>query len=120
MKIRILDNCVRFRISKSELQQLTQGEAVSSSTQFPSNILHFTIRPSSNEFPTVDYKKDIISLLIPTGIIKDLSDSENVGITELTNFGSESLKIVFEKDFKCLTERSEDESDLFENPNPPH
>ncbi|MEZ4932033.1 MAG: hypothetical protein R2788_07940 [Saprospiraceae bacterium] len=48
----------------------------------------------------------------------DWSRSDEVGLEDDMPLGDgNALHILVEKDFKCLTERSEDESDLFPNPN---
>lgn len=120
MKVRFLNNSIRFRISKNELDLLAKGESVSSSTNFPSNIFHISILPSKKEEIEVDFKNHNIRLIMPIDIVKKMHESDSVGHYETLEISSEQLEVIFEKDYKCLTDRGDDEAELFENPNQSH
>ena len=120
MKVRILENSIRFRVSQNELSYLSKGEPVSSETVFPSNILKVVIRPSEKQNIEIDFKAETIEVSVPQHSLIDLDRSNKVGLSERIVCNEEILEVVFEKDFKCLTDRGEDESNLFENPRVEH
>ena len=120
LKLRILDNKVRIRISQDELNDLSEGTAISSNTQFPSQVLKVFVVPTSSNFIKLDFVKNIIHIDIPIKQIEALQNSDQVGINHKEDINSKSLFLVFEKDFKCLTPRDEDESKLFKNPRESH
>lgn len=120
MKVRFLNNSIRFRVSKIELETLAKGESVSSSTNFSSNIFHISVLPSKKEEIEVDFKNHNIRLILPVQIIKNLNESNDEGHSEILEISSETLHVAFEKDYKCLTDRGVDESGLFDNPRESH
>jgi hypothetical protein len=116
MKIRILGNRVRLRLSQSEVAQIGQFKSVKESTQFGENTFSYVLSVySSGSSILSELKDNTITISIPEEMAKTWADSDEVGIQtpgEITPF------ILIEKDFKCLTVREgEDESDMFYNPN---
>lgn len=121
MKLRFSKNSVRLRLSKSEINFLYENGQIFETIQFGPN--------SSDQFNygiiksyTADYQfinsdnKFIVSL--PEMDCTEWCTSELVGLEKTINTELNPFHILLEKDFKCLTERlNEDESDNFENPN---
>ena len=67
------------------------------------------------------YSEKGIRIEIDQKTVNDWVNTDQVGFEgsfPLEN--GDKLSILVEKDFKCLTERIEDESDLFPNPNESH
>ena len=64
------------------------------------------------------YDEDRIKVLVPMSILTPWLETEQVGMqAEQRLDNGETLKILIEKDFKCLTIREgEDESDAFPHP----
>lgn len=120
MKLRILDNSIRLRLSQAEVAQLADTKEVLATINFPAgNALHYRIQPSLEaEAIHLVYDHEGITLIIPATQAKEWANSETVGITttnDLTN--NETVRILIEKDFQCLTTRAhEDESGLFPHP----
>jgi hypothetical protein len=120
MKLRILDNSIRLRLSQAEVAQLGDAQEVLAMIQFPAgNALHYRIRPSTSaEKINLSYDQDGITVVIPTTQVKEWANSEVVGISATTPLdNNDSVRILIEKDFQCLTTRAhEDESGLFPHP----
>ncbi|HEY8916022.1 MAG TPA: hypothetical protein VIM87_06265, partial [Chitinophaga sp.] len=58
-----------------------------------------------------------VHLSLPLAQVQQWIKTEQVGIEqEIANPDGSILKIVVEKDFKCLTTRDEDDSQAFDNP----
>ncbi|HEV2247037.1 MAG TPA: hypothetical protein VGW37_10345 [Terriglobia bacterium] len=64
------------------------------------------------------YAHGEIRILIPEGDVLEWVSTEQVGIERVQEIGGNAqLKILVEKDFKCLNARAgEDEGDRFPNP----
>lgn len=120
MKLRILDNSVRLRLSQSEVQQLKVDQQVTASVHFPGQqVLHYrVVHQDELEAITLAYEQHQITLAVPSAQIRAWADNDQVSIkAENALPDGEVLHILLEKDFKCLTTREhEDESDLFPHP----
>ncbi len=114
MKIRIRGNSVRLRLTQSEVDRIrTEGE-VSEKTEFAQgDFIYRLLRKPDTEL-NADLENGRIVVTIPDEQAILWATSEQVGLEGNTENG---VSILIEKDFKCLTERDEDESDLFVNPN---
>lgn len=120
MKLRILDNSIRLRLSQAEVAQLADDQAVLASIHFPAgNALHYRILPSTSaEEIHLSYDQEGITVMIPSAQAKEWANSEVIGISA-TNLleSNDTVRILIEKDFQCLTTRAhEDESGLFPHP----
>lgn len=119
MKIRINDNSVRYRLSKSEVDEICNIGLITSTINFGTNTLTYTLEARSNiNQLEVDYDCNCIAILIPIKFTENWDTNDIVGFENLMAISeNESLKILVEKDFKCLDNTDEDQSDNFENPN---
>lgn len=120
MKLRILDNAIRLRLSQTEVTGLRDSGAVRAAIQFPGlTALHYQVLHSSSvEEAQVGFTNSEITLMVPTPQVVAWADSDTVSIkAENALPDGKVLSILLEKDFKCLTTREhEDESDLFPHP----
>lgn len=121
MKIRILGDSLRLRLSQTEVQLLASSGKVKESIRFgsaTSQHLNYILQKAAISEIAAAYNGNNISVLIPIGLADDWVISNQISLEKyLPISGNEKLKILIEKDFKCLKERpGEDESDLFPNP----
>lgn len=121
MKIRILDNSIRLRLSQTEVQHLSEKGKVEAQTQFglaPNASLIYSLEKKETPAIHAAFSDNRIQIFLPNQMATDWATSDEVGLEDDMPLGDGiALHILVEKDFKCLTERSEDESDLFPNPN---
>jgi hypothetical protein len=118
MKLRIKGNSIRFRLSKSDLSKFQNQNKIEESTQFITGMLSYGIiaDPTIQQM-TANYNDHKITVSIPQDIADKWSKTQEVGIYEnLRTADDKKLSIIIEKDFKCLDETVEDQSDNFENP----
>jgi len=118
MKIRIKGNSVRFRLSKSELDKIGETGYVNSTTSFPTNTLTYAVivRHDLTQMD-VEFKDHAIQLFVPQHLADEWVGTQRVGFdAEIQLKNGETLSLLLEKDFQCLDERGEDESDLYPNP----
>ena len=118
MKLRILNDSIRLRFSQSELTMLYETGKVSGVVHFPSaqQFVYSLIRSDDRDALYAEWADSGIQVFIPKKSVEELATTELVGIDNTIALEEGSLKILVEKDFKCLTERAEDESDLFKKP----
>jgi hypothetical protein len=120
LKLRIQDNSIRLRLTRTEVAQLSDVGEVRASTLFPGGSCLQYVVNSSPHVHAVEARFDPagIVVVIPESEVRDWARSEQVSITGSRNIGnSAALAILVEKDFACLKPREgEDESDMFPHP----
>lgn len=118
MKIRIRGNSIRYRLDKKDIEVLKTDGKVEESTSIGAGHLHFCIKAKTGATgPFIKLEASAVHLSFPKEQIAEWTDTEMVGFSaEIPNPDGSVLHILIEKDFKCLTERNEDESNAFENP----
>ncbi|MGK7390659.1 MAG: DUF7009 family protein [Candidatus Cyclobacteriaceae bacterium M2_1C_046] len=123
MKLRIKGSTIRLRLSEPEVSKVIDGLTVQETVYFGrENIFKYSVIPDECDKICADYTKNTIKISIPKDKIKEWGqDDEKVGFDHTEKFAEgTSLYILIEKDYKCLTDRDEDESDLFDNPQEKH
>ena len=120
MKLRIKGNTIRLRLSQTEVEQVARDGNASETTRFPNGeLLKYSIE--AGEKFGASFENNEVLITLREDEIKPWADSDQVSLGgELTLSKGEILSILVEKDFKCLTVRPEDESDLFPNPQKSH
>lgn len=114
MKIRIKDSFIRLRLTKTEVEQLVKQGSVAACAFFPiGNELIYQLTTENNDDYEAVFRENKIKISVPQSLVKEWDINDVVGFDHEFENG---LKILIEKDFKCLTPRDEDESDHFENP----
>ena len=119
MKFRILDNTLRVRLSMPEIERFTAGHAVTAQVVFPgSGQLAISVRSDASQASTrATFSAGHIDVCVPATSARALAPAEVVTIDEtVAGEGGVDLSIKIEKDFRCLTPRDEDESQLFQHP----
>lgn len=125
MKLRLRPNSVRLRLTRSEVETLTQTGAVSEMISFgpdPENQLMYAVETHDADGLGFHYQGGSMVVYLPTPEVADWAESDRVGFTEVIDLGTgETLTLIVEKDFKCLTDRpGEDESDAYPHPEESH
>jgi hypothetical protein len=114
MKLRIRENSLRLRLTKSEVAEFAANGLVENKTDFGAAVLIYALKSSETaQNLNAEFENGRIQIIIPKKTATNWTDTEEVGISGAT----ETLRILIEKDFACLTVREgEDESDAFPNP----
>jgi hypothetical protein len=116
MKIRIRGNSIRYRLDKKDIQLLQEEQRVEENTTIGFHILRFSII-SGGDIPSIQLETSQVQLSLPARQVNEWISTEQVGFShELANPDGSVLQLLIEKDFKCLTERAEDDSMAFDNP----
>ncbi len=120
MKLRIKGNSIRLRLTQREVEQLGTEGVVEEAVHLGGSNAPFIygVRTSHDDFVTARFDGRQINVSIPLKAADDWIHSDEVGIETVQTTGDEKgVRILVEKDFACLTERSgEDESDAYPHP----
>ena len=119
MKLRIKGNSLRLRLSKSEVEKLAIAAYLEERTSFGSNTFGYALQSKeTGDELSADFDGGKITVFIPEIFIKDWAVNDVIGFdARMQVSDAESLYILVEKDFQCLDETTEDQSDNYENPN---
>ena len=120
MKLRVRGNSVRFRLTRTELDILRDTGRIAERTEFPqSQSLTYALRVDAiGDSLSAAFAAGELSISIPTAMLERWLSPQEVGISNVLPLpGGQSLAVLIEKDFPCLTPRvGEDESDAFDRP----
>ena len=118
MKLRIKSNSIRIRLTKTEVSTLASAGYLEDQTLFANNKLVYALQKvdTGNELSAA-FEGNKITMLVPSVLIKDWPENDVVGFeARMSVAENQSLYLLLEKDFVCLDETTEDQSDNYENP----
>jgi len=121
MKLRMRGDSLRLRLTRPEVALLGNGGRVEETIHFGVNRnLVYRLEASSNEDAiTADYQNDCITVRLPVSMAREWANSERISLAgeQPLDAEEETLKLLIEKDFACLTERRDaDDADTFPHP----
>src|SRR5687768_1599631 len=119
MKIRIRGNSIRYRLDQADVARILETGKAEEHTWIGAHALHFCIRSRDNiSAPAIKLEGFGVHLGIPAAFFNRKLESDETGFDfSMKNPDGSELKILVEKDFKCLAVREEDDSQAFDNPN---
>jgi hypothetical protein len=122
MKLRIKENTLRVRVSRSEVARLLAGDCLEETIHFTpepaAKLIYALQQEQSLSRPAVQYAENRVAILIPADQANAWGTTDQVGIAEDISLGNlGSLALLIEKDFACLDRNEEDNEDTFPNPN---
>jgi hypothetical protein len=119
MKLRIKGNSLRLRLSKTEVEKLAVAKYLEERTLFGRKTFGYVLQvKDAGDELSADFDGSKITVFIPEIFIKDWAVNDVIGFNATREVSdAESLYILVEKDFKCLDEATEDQSDNYENLN---
>lgn len=120
MKLRIRDNSIRLRLSQSEVATIRSVGIVGGKVTFAadSRLVYCLESSPACVDPAARFADGELLVRLPEAIVIQWADSDEISIEATQSLDDgDSLKILIEKDFACLTPREEeDESDLYPHP----
>ncbi len=119
MKVRIKDNSVRFRLTKTEVKTLGITGVLHSQTMFNTTVFNYSIVASKAHTNLyADFTNNTITLYMP---LANAAQWYHIALITYENTitlnNGEKLRLLVEKDFVCLDHSIEDQSDNYTNPN---
>ncbi len=121
MKIRIRGNFVRYRLTQSEVLQLKNDGLVKEETCFglgADQVLTYVLESDPIvQHLSASFSNNTIRMALPLKEANNWYDSNQVGYEhEMEVMPGVLLKLLLEKDFACLDDTDEDQSDNYPNP----
>ncbi|MCS4304038.1 DUF7009 family protein [Chryseobacterium sp. BIGb0232] len=112
MKIRIKDNSIRFRLTQSEVSELGRNGMVSSFTEFVDRPFIYTIEKTNDTTLSAAFIENKIVMKMPEAMVEEWISTDIVGFDGQAGL----VKLLVEKDFVCIDNTMEDQSDNYPNP----
>lgn len=119
MKLRIKGNSIRFRLTKSMVDELAAFGSVSSGCEIipGSKRFEFGLKATDTSCIRVEFENQTLVCFVPAKAVALWASSEQVALEAELDTMQKHLNVLIEKDFTCLVSRpDEDESDHFPNP----
>ncbi|MEM6291769.1 MAG: hypothetical protein AAGA54_10905 [Myxococcota bacterium] len=119
MKLRILGDSLRLRLSQSEVKQFGETGRVAQAIRFGGVALTYALE-HAGEVTALGASMDgtTITVRMPTSMARSWVDTDLVTLKAEQSLGeTEALSLLVEKDFKCAIPRpGEEDYDGFEHP----
>lgn len=120
MKLRILGDSLRLRLSQSEVKQFGDTARVEQSVRFgPGSAMTYAIEHAADAEPMrASFEGSVVTVRISTADAKAWVNTDEVSLRGVQPLGDgEQLSLLIEKDFKCAIPRpGEEDYDGFEHP----
>lgn len=114
MKLRFEKSSLRYRLRKSEVEQLTHKGFVKDSIAFPATVFSYELHVSDVPDPITTLVDNTLITNIPLGIATEWINTGEVGIYHVMHLNNDqTLEIAIEKDFPCKNDSDEDKKDTF-------
>jgi hypothetical protein len=112
MKLRIKSDSLRYRLTRSDVDTLSREGYLEDQINFPGTPLIYAIQLTDGQELTSSYIDNKITMSMSRKMILELVDSDRIGFKNKNG----GLELIVEKDFTCLDEVDEDQSDNYPNP----
>lgn len=112
MKIRIKSNSLRYRLTRSEVASFAKAGLVEEKIQIGDNAITYLLQRNTDGNLSASFNNNIISLFMPEDMADEWINTDKIGFSGQAN----QLHLLIEKDFTCLDNVDEDQSDNYPNP----
>lgn len=112
MKIRIKGDSLRYRLTRSEVMHFAQEGYLEDTTDFGSSRLTYSLQKVIGGSLSAAFENNNITLYMPGWMLDEWTTTERVGFEN----NEDGLYLLIEKDFMCLDNVAEDQSDNYPNP----
>lgn len=117
MKIRIKGNSIRVRLSRSEVAAFANDGYLEDTTDFGSSALVYAMQRADIPALTATFVNGKITVHVPGATAQAWTGTDMVGFSNDAETGKGTLFVLVEKDFQCIDNTLEDQSDNYINPN---
>ncbi len=120
MKIRIKGNSIRYRLTKTEIDNFGKLGFLEERTEFLNgpSFYYRLEKKKGIENLEAGFSGNKICIFIPEKIAKEWTTTDIIGFDTKMKIGEgKELFLLVEKDFVCLDHTFEDQSDNYPNPN---
>ncbi len=120
MKLRILDDSIRLRLARAEVDRLAADGTIEATTHFPGGG-ELTYRLTAGPGFGASQRDGAVTISVPDADVATWAeDDSRVGLYADLELPVGALKLIVEKDYHCLIPRPGiDPADFFPNPKTP-
>ncbi|WP_342645428.1 hypothetical protein [Mucilaginibacter sp. CSA2-8R] len=112
MKIRIKGNSLRYRLTRSEVEKFGRDGYLEEITDFGCAQLIYALKATASDELWVNFEQNKITFFMPATMRKEWLNTDRVGF----DYRTPHFYLLIEKDFQCLDNTQEDQSDNYPNP----
>jgi hypothetical protein len=112
MKIRIKGNSLRYRLSKTDVEMFFNNGYLEEQTAFGNSVLTYALQVYGSDRLSAGFEDNKIVVFVPEEMAENWASTDVVGFDDSVG----SLYLLIEKDFQCLDNTAEDQSDNYPNP----
>ena len=118
MKIRIKGDFIRYRLTRTEVETFCKDGVHEETTDFGNAVFIYILKAKKGiSALEADFKNNTITVYLPDEERATWATSDRVGYEGVMNLSNgKQLSLLVEKDFVCLDETIEDQSDNYPNP----
>ena len=118
MKIRIKGNSIRLRLTRTEVEYFGRTGVLEEKTEFGDNAFSYSLVADGSYMQMhAELSGASVIIYMPSSMAKEWVESNTVGYShDMDLAGNRKLYLLIEKDFKCLDNTIEDQSDNYPNP----
>lgn len=112
MKIRIKGNSLRYRLTKSDVATLAMNGFIEETSNFGTQVFRYALRRGMVSSLSATFEDNTITIHMPDQMIEEWVYTGRIGFEN----SSSAMYLLVEKDFVCLDNVAEDQSDNYPNP----
>jgi hypothetical protein len=118
MKIRIKGNALRYRLTRPEVERFVKTGHLEERINFGGAALFYSILMTDADRLSVSFLDNRITLFFPAALVDEWINTDRAGFDRRAplNGTDETLYLLVEKDYSCLDDVTEDQSDNYPNP----
>jgi hypothetical protein len=120
MKIRILANSFRFRLKQPEVASFQEKGLIEERVEFGAAVseqLSFQLQVTEKETFSVSFSDGKVVFYLPASLTEEWMTTNRVGIQqEIDTPANRKIKLLVEKDFKCMDACEEDNAGSYHYP----
>ncbi|MDP4265765.1 MAG: hypothetical protein Q8941_24825 [Bacteroidota bacterium] len=120
MKIRIMGNSIRYRLTKKDIANFGKDGFIEEKTEFLNGPSFYYCLQKKEGITRLEasFSNNRISIFVAGNMVTEWTTTDIVGFdNKMAMDDGENLLLLIEKDFVCLDPGLEDQSDHYQNPN---
>ena len=110
---------MRYRLTRAEVETFCKIGNIEEETVFPSGVFRYILRAEVGVAePKADFTRGAVTVTLPASAREGWLEDTRVWYSNSADWNDPgALSVLVEKDFACLDNTVEDQSDNFPNPN---
>jgi hypothetical protein len=112
MKLRLKNGSIRYRLTRTDVAELSELGIIEDKVDFGEQSLFYAIQLTDEDKLRSTLINNTIILYMPRVMIDELQNTDRTGFEN----NNDHLHLLVEKDFTCLDNVAEDQSDNYPNP----